>query len=327
MFSDGKRVFWLVLRIGVSVGLVVFLIWQQDLWQSLSARMVHILREWRWVVAGIACVFASTILAAVRWWLILVPVVPTVRLRFVVWTVFVALFFDLTSLGTVGGNAWRILSVSREHPGYAGSCAVSLLIDHVVGLFATILFCLAAGTIILVSSSEVGGPGSLVYQVTLGMLGTLPLAAAVVMSLSPAFVRRFGHWTPAALRPFVFGASERFGAILEQWPAALKATCVSLCMITLHLMIFYCGLMAVGGVVPLVPFLIIMLVVDLAATVPISVSGLGVREKTFESLMYVFATMASEVSVPASLLSWVFTLVGAMVGCILYVMGRRDNPG
>jgi hypothetical protein len=50
-------------------------------------------------------------------------------------------------------------------------------------------------------------------------------------------------------------------------------------------MSFYCGLRAVGGAAPVLDVLTAMPIVDMAASLPVSISGLGVRERTFEALL------------------------------------------
>ena len=69
-----------------------------------------------------------------------------------------------------------------------------------------------------------------------------------------------------------------------------------------------------------------MPVVDMAAALPISVSGLGVREKTFETLMAALCGLPEATGVAASLAGWLFNVFWGLIGGAIFILFRARQP-
>jgi len=89
-----------------------------------------------------------------------------------------------------------------------------------------------------------------------------------------------------------------------------------------HFLSFYCGIFAVGGSAPLMEVMAAMPMVDAAAGLPISVSGLGVREKTFETLIHALTGLPEALAVSASLAGWLMSVVWGALGGLLFICGK-----
>lgn len=323
MNSQLKKALWLLFRLAVSVLLLGILFREPDLAARLGARLQDMTRHLPWVLAGLGCVVVTTLLAALRWWLVLRPHVPEAGPGFVLRTSLVAWFFSVTTLGALGGDAWRVLEVRRRFPGHGISGGVSVLLDHAAGLVAMILFSIATCTIALLAWGQDEGVRSLVWQLVLTLVIITVLMGMAIGSLSQPFLRRFGQHTPKPCKPFVDRASQHLVALAGHWRALFQSVLVSLALLTSHFLTFYCGLRAVGGMSEVLPLFLAMPLVDLAASMPVSVAGLGVREKTFESLMHALTGMPVDVGVSASLAGWLFTLAIGVVGGLLFAFDRR----
>jgi uncharacterized membrane protein YbhN (UPF0104 family) len=121
-----------------------------------------------------------------------------------------------------------------------------------------------------------------------------------------------------ALRKFV----EACDALRRAWKQSLLALAHSLLMFACHFGLFYCGLRAVGGDAPIAEFLAAMPLIDAAAGLPVSISGLGVRETTFEILVGGLTGLAAPVAVAASLAGWLFTVAWGLLGGLWFVARR-----
>jgi uncharacterized membrane protein YbhN (UPF0104 family) len=108
------------------------------------------------------------------------------------------------------------------------------------------------------------------------------------------------------------------------WQRALSATFVALFLHVAFFMSFYCGLRAVGGAAPVLDVLTAMPIVDAAASLPVSVSGLGVRERTFEALLAGIAGVPDAVGISASLAGWLFNLFWGLVGGVLFLLAKQS---
>jgi hypothetical protein len=61
--------------------------------------------------------------------------------------------------------------------------------------------------------------------------------------------------------------------------------------------------------------------VDTVAGLPISVSGLGVREKTFETLVHGLTGLPGATAISASLVGWLMGVVWGVFGGVLFLRG------
>lgn len=318
-----KKLTSIALRALVS-GALLWVLWQQHsrtdgIWEHLRTMQ----NEWRWVLAGIGSIGIAISLSAWRWWLVLKPHVPTATLPFAWHATLVSGFFNITSLGTLGGDAWRIMAVRKHYPGNGVAAGLSVMIDHLAGLLGMAVIFAIVGIMALYQWPEQAAHvRTIIHQFAIVLLiGSVVLCLAV-LSLSPAFVQRYGSLTPRRLRVFVNRMSAQFAPIWTSWRSFIAAVLVSVLMLSAHFFAFYCALRAVGGQADLLPVMLAMPIVDMAAALPVSISGLGVREKTFETLMHAFTGLPGGLGVSASLAGWLFTVICGLIGGLVFVLGR-----
>jgi hypothetical protein len=92
-----------------------------------------------------------------------------------------------------------------------------------------------------------------------------------------------------------------------------------------HFLSFFCAIYAVGGTAPVMDVLAAMPIVDTVAGLPFSVSGLGVREKTFETLIHALTGLPKTMAVSASLVGWLMGVVWGLIGGLIFVSGVRPS--
>ena len=324
-----KRFVSIVLRLLISGVLLALLFREHDLIADIAPRLRALLTNWPWMLAGITFAFLSLFLAAMRWHIILRGQVPDLPFKIVLQTELVSAFFNISSVGVVGGDTYKIMSLSRRLPGQAMPVSVSLVLDHLTGLISVaILF-----TVCMLARAahwhEIG------YDLRMLITGYAMYVGGALVCL----VLSWFSFTPSLLAwgrrtfPRTMGNPKLAGLIarLTQvhavfallWKRTLSAMVVSTGMHTAFFMSFYCGLRAVGGVAPMLDVLTAMPIVDAAASLPVSISGLGVRERTFEALLAGLANVPVAVGVSASLAGWIFNLFWGVVGGVLFLRARH----
>lgn len=319
-----KKGLAIAVRVLISGALLWLLFRDHSLSSQILPHLGTMAREWRWALAGIACAGLSLGFSAWRWWVVLKPQVPVIRFGEVLEASMVAAFFNITSLGTLGGDAYRLLAIQRRHPGMAAQAGMSIIVDHLAGMFGMSLLFFGFGFAALHQwpsfaprvQSMLGG-----FAVFL-VVGSL-LMILSILSLSPRFIAFVGRFAPRlASFPFVQKMSHTFDPLWNSWRSALVAVWISIGVILTYFLAFYCALRAVGGEAPVLPVLIAMPIVDVATALPISVSGLGVREKTFETLMSSLVALPHALSISASLAGWLFNVCWGLVGGLLFTFRR-----
>jgi uncharacterized membrane protein YbhN (UPF0104 family) len=252
-------------------------------------------------------------LSALRWRVILGRGAPPVGVLFRI--TLVGMFFGLFAPTSVGGDAVRAIYLSRILPGPARN-ASSVLLDRLLGLVALGLI-LAVG----VALAPVLSAGVL-RQVTWGrppawvgwlVAGGLCLAGAVAWRLLRATA-----WGREAVRLWVeFG---REGARLRA--GALVACGVQLSYVAAWLELAW----ALRLPAPAVSFLVFVPLVSLASMLPISISGLGLREGAWAVLLGPFGVAPAD-SVTFSLLYFALFALTATLGGALVLARPAGAPG
>jgi glycosyltransferase 2 family protein len=320
-----KAVLLLLLKAAVTALLLVLIFREHR--STLLAPLEGLLANPGWTLAGLVAAGGALLFAALRWQAVLrgqgvpLPLAELGRLTVI------AAFFNITSLGVVGGDAWRVLALLRRPGTPRLPVVVSVLLDHLVGLVSLALIFLACAWLVREPIARLDpAVRAAVQGFAVFMTGTLAAVAFTVIASAPPVHRRLvarlagGLFQRPALQKFV----EACDALRRAWRQSLLALGHSLAMFACHFGLFYCGLRAVGGEAPLAEFLTAMPVIDAAAGLPVSVSGLGVREKTFEILVGGLTGLAAPLAVAASLAGWLFTLAWGLLGGLLFVAGRRS---
>ena len=281
--------------------------------------------NWHWVLAGLSCVGISIWLSALRWQVLLKGqrlVVPSAEvLRVTV----VSGFFNITSIGVIGGDAYRVLALMQRTGSRRLPLMVSIMLDHMlgmVGLAILFLSCRFAFQDRLDSlSSEVRAilKG---FEIFMGVsLFGIILSA---ISFSPTLYQWGEKLWPRVLGyPPLKNFATACDALRRDWFGSILATLLSIALFVFHFLSFYCGIYAVGGEAPLLEVLAAMPIVDTVAGLPISVSGLGVREKTFETLTQALTSLPGATAISASLVGWFMSVLWGLLGGVLFIRGSN----
>ncbi|MDI1315662.1 lysylphosphatidylglycerol synthase transmembrane domain-containing protein [Prosthecobacter sp.] len=324
-----KRFVSIFLRLLISGVLLVLLFREHDLFADIVPRLRALLTNWPWTLAGVTFAFLTLFLTAVRWHIILRGQVPDLPFSIVMRTEIISAFFNISSVGVVGGDTYKIMSLSRRLPGQTMPVSVSLVLDHLTGLIS-VAFLFSVCMMARASHWNEVGPDlrMLITGYAMYVGGALVGLFLSWLSFKPSllawglrtFPRTMGNPRLAALIARLTRVHEVFERL---WKRTLSAMVVSIGMHVTFFMSFYCGLRAVGGAAPVLDVLTAMPIVDAAASLPVSISGLGVRERTFEALLAGLANVPEAVGVSASLAGWIFNLFWGIVGGVMFLRAKH----
>ena len=220
--------------------------------------------------------------------------------------VLISLFFNQVLPSTVGGDGMRMWLLRRRgRP--LGAAVRSVIIDRLLGLLGLLLLSLA-GAVVL----------------TWWRPGSLPLWAAAALSLSGILViagapllLRFAAWLPGeALRRHLGTIAQEVETLGRDKPLMVKLIVASVLGHIAISLAIWCTAVAIGVAIPLLQALAVLPVIMLAAAMPVSVAGWGVREGGMVvglGLLGVATSDAALVSVCFGLLQLAFGASGGLV--------------
>ena len=295
----------------VTIGLVVWIFSNPEVRENTLTVLQN--ADLRWVAAAIAVAGVETFLGAIRWRVFLevlgihLPFWQTVRLFYL------GLFFNTFLVGSVGGDAVKVLALigqGRPH----GAALLSVVLDRMSGLGALVL---VSCTFILwhydwLTSSPMAA--GLVHFVFIYMGCVVFLLSLTLIASGTGVTNRVPKWAP--FRDKMLQLLELYYLFVARWPQTLLASGLSCLMMLGYFSVFYCSMQAYGVKMDLSQVFALMPAVDVISAMPISLGGVGVREKLFVILLGDLAGVAEVTAVWISLTGFLTTLFWGLLGLL-----------
>ncbi len=228
---------------------------------------------------------------------------------------FYADFFNLYFLGPLGADGVRLLHLQRDFPQRRGAILGSLVLDHVGGLAGGVTLYLLFSRNGLLPPAVQGmaddllpwlagitflGLGVLMEPTIQHLLAYPPGCAKMTSWVAPMFAGRFRH-------PWLFAGF---------WVSACSTACAFAA--------YAAAARAVGCQVSLLTVLGIMPVVDLVASLPITLGGLGLREGLLVDLLGSQPGCDEGRALAASLLGFSAIGIWGLLGGLLLLWPSRN---
>lgn len=276
--------------------------------------------DFSWVAAGIGFAGLTVLLTAYRWGIFLDAQGIRVSLGRLVELTLIGNMFALMSIGSLGSDAARILLLIKQEPRRKLAVTVSVMMDHVAGMLAMALmfFFLTAGRFAVLEQQSALGQGVLRFTWAY-LCGGIVIIFVGFILMSPMVhgrVHRGGRWIRWDLMRTM---PQAWDVHRKRWRHAVAGIAVSLVMSLFYYLTFWAGVRAVGCDLGLDTVLPAMPVVDTITSIPITVSGIGVREKLFEVLLGDLAGIPAAAAVSASLAGFLMHMCWSLVGAVMFL--------
>ncbi len=291
-----------------------------ELWRTLS--LIHPGA----MALSLALMCATLMLGVVRWRMVLEVQGLHLPMRRATGISFVAHFFNSFLLGSTGGDLMKAYYAARETHHKKTEAVVTVFVDRLIGLWAMLLFAalmMPPNASLLLRHDALSAPALLI----LIMLGGL--SAVLSVAFWGGVSRRFPrarHWLRMLPKGELiersldscrqFGKHKRF---------LLKTVAISVVINTvwvLQILVLAAGLDL--SIPPAALFVIVPIVFCISA-LPITPSGLGVRENLFVLMLAI-----PEIGVPKtsalslSLLAYASSLFWSLIGGVVY-LGLKEK--
>jgi len=304
-----------LLKIGLSLGLLALLFTRIGIGEAMGAIRQMYLRAF---VAAFLLFLLGVLVRAYRWQVLLEAVHLHASLRRLVVLYFVGSFFNTVLPTGVGGDVVRMYELSRDSQRTAESVG-TVFVDRMAGL--VVLFGLA---ILALPFSR----GLITAELRLGILA---IAGGGILAAWLLFQK---SWADRMLRLLPFGDRFRdkvmdlYQAVHDCGMGAMsRALGVSLFFNLLLIAVVAVLALGLGIRVSLWYFMLFVPLISFSLTLPISISGLGVRETTFV-LLFGQAGVEQPKALALSLAFYGVTLATGLVGGALYALeGMRGLVG
>jgi uncharacterized protein (TIRG00374 family) len=312
-----------LLRIAVTAGLLAFVISRvdlRDMWDHLRVLDARLL------AFGYALHLAMVALNAWRWQMLVQAQGTRVGLGRLLSYYFVGIFFNTFTPTSIGGDVTRVIDLSR-HTGRRASALASIMVERIIGLFVLLpvsLFGLAAAY-----SHIHSGRSVLLYLEALLVAVLLAAFALVRVDRARGLLARVPLIGPLVTRP---GVARRVANVQEaldvyRGRGALLWRVFAISVASRVVWILSCWVFGIALKVnaPLASYFLVIPLVEVARMVPISLSGLGIRETAVVALFGLFG-VAAAAALALSILIYAPFLVNGLLGGAIYALRGRSAP-
>lgn len=297
----------LALRLAATSALI-WLVLRNIEWAELGT--VFRTLDWRWWAGGMVMAVAAHTLAGIRWAGLARPIGFQFSYLSFVRRFFEGVFFSLCLPTSIGGDVVKAYRLADTSSGRL-LAACTVLADRLTGLSALVV--LATTTL-------------LAYQFGLGLVASIGLAILLVGCVIGGLVFSVGSLDWLLSRVPVLHAARSFVAKLlpyQQKPRLLARAVAWSMLIQLG---FICCVMlmarGMGLPVPTKAWFYAVPLVSLATVLPISISGVGIREVGFVHLLGEYG-VTEEQAVALGML-WFMAQVGnGMLGGVSFLLERN----
>jgi uncharacterized protein (TIRG00374 family) len=280
-----------------------------------------------WLLIGLIGYGGVELMSAARWQMLLR--VQDLRLSFrrVLGLTMIGVFFNFFIPGGTGGDAVKMFYLVKETPGRRGMAILSVVVDRMIGLLALIVF---AGVLIAVKWQWLRTAPAVEPWLYFALV---VLVASLLFLAATFVVTGFGlvHHLPAR-----FPGRDKIAELAMAYNVYGRA--VVPCGIAFFLSIlahigyfgvFYCAIRALATpsmeIPTLAKFYAIMPIIGTITSLPISIGGVGWREKLFETFLGGLLSASAGVAVAISSMGYLMTLAWGLVGGLIYMFYRPSE--
>jgi uncharacterized protein (TIRG00374 family) len=273
-----------------------------------------------WLVPAFACFGLVLVCGAFRWQLLMR--VQGISLSwFRVWQlVMIGMFYNLFLPGGTGGDLVKVFYAVREAPKSKSGVFLSVVVDRIAGMFALII----VSTVVFLCFFHELTALPMVRAFTLAVC--VIFAATLTLVVIGLIVDRFhlAARIPSRMpgHAAILDTARAFAVYARDWKAVASAVLISL---PLNLFIFGGAIFAAtafpGNPGPAAMTSVIP-VVNTISALPISLAGIGVREKLFSSMLHSLYGTPEDLGVLISITGFAIMVTWGLLGGVVSLLYR-----
>jgi hypothetical protein len=309
-----KKILVTILQIVVTVAVLIWVFHDPEKREKMREALWT--ADYLWIGAAVIAYFLVELAAGVRWWILLKVQQIHLSIPRVSGLFLIGMFYNQFLPGGTGGDIMKSYLLLKETPGKATGALLAVVFDRMVGLVA--LIGITATLIALRYDFLTQLPET--RALVRGLLAVL--GSAVLMLLTSFVVSGFdlAHQLPQRFpgREKLIELSAAYHLYARHWRATIVALGAS---IVAHLSTFATFLFvayAFHAEVAVLDFFAIMPVERTISSLPISVAGVGLREKIFLIMLHGLCGVPEAVAVLIGSMSFLVMLFCCAPGGIVY---------
>jgi hypothetical protein len=234
----------------------------------------------------------------------------------------IGMFFNLFMLGSTGGDVVKMFLTMREASNNKAAALLSVFMDRVIGMLALIFLSVAFLYFRYDLLNHAEGSSTLLNLLLWLMAAALLIIVGMFTFSALGWVHYLPQWTP--LRGRIVEISAACHMYAKGWRLTIWAFLVSFPLFGMFFTTFYCAARAFTDQLGIVDIFSVMPIVAVITAIPISVSGIGLRESLFVSLLAPFGVTAA-VATLISVTGFLINTLGSLAGGLVFLFYRSST--
>ena len=307
-----KKILGLVIRIGVSAGIIAYIFSKPDTsFSKITAAIADI--RIPWLIAALLLYKVGLLIGSYRWQILMRAHGIPVSYRHAVGLNYLGCFFNNFMLSLTGGDVVKAYYASKLTAAKKTEAATIVFIDRMVG-FAGLAVMGAVGSLFAVGNAKMHSAMVIVFCVVLAF------ALMAVVGFNKTFARKFGKYV---LHPKIREVLKRiYEAVYfykDRRKVLLGAFGLSLIVWTGLVLINILLAKGLGVDIPARCYFVFVPVINIISCIPITIAGWGLREQMYKQFFGAVG-MDSGVAVSLSMACALIMLAWSLVGGVLYAL-------
>lgn len=312
------------------IGTAIFLYWafnQIEDKNALAQNFKIALKSPLWLTIGILLAGLALLLSTLRLHLLLKTQSIHLPFLYLYRVTLISYLFTVASLGAAAGDAYKMICIMRRYPRKKVITTMTIAVDHLIGFIsASIIFLTAAwllGTIDL--SNNPTTKKALLAATAFQLIGSVFIIGMLLIASDKALAFCRPKAKKFFSNPHIHSITTSLNTFYYRPKTLLIATTISIVLSASYYLAFGAALRTLNQPAPAATILTAMPIVDAVSALPISLSGLGVREKTFEFLLSDLTNIPPSTTISASLIGFLFNAFWGLTGAIL-LLSKPPSP-
>jgi len=273
------------------------------------------------LIAAIGAQLAASFLSALRWWLLLRHTSAHARFSQVLPSYYLGLFFNNLLPTGVGGDVVRTVHLTRRGLGLK-ALAASVIVDRGIGLLAMLLLASTCAVWLPQIGLDDTARRSALWLLA-ACLGGIVLAMSPWMGVLLAWLKK--RYDKTKVRHGIFESVLMCYSYRSRPGLLLLAALLSVLAQSFVILVYAVLGGGIGLALPVASYFVIVPIVLVAAMLPISLGGLGVREGMLVGLLIAFGA-ERQLAIGLSLLYLFVLWLAALPGATVLLMRTAPVP-
>jgi uncharacterized protein (TIRG00374 family) len=314
--SSFKKIFFAICRLAVTIAILLWVFRSPDLRQNIKEALAK--ADPIWILIGLPVALGGELADILR-----LNVLMRVQGMVLPWgsmlrMLFIGLFFNLIMPGNTGSISARLYFLFTKFPNRKKEVVLTLVMDRLISITALAITSFTTTLLRWNWLQRTAEASVLLWILILLMTGSVILTAGSFVVSSFSLLSKIPTNLP--IRRQLIEAADAYRLFARDKKSLSYALLLSLPTLFLFYGTFYCTGRALGAQISFLDMVTIMPIVNAITGLPISLSGIGVRESLLEVLLKDLCNLPAAIGVSISVIGYSYFVLFGVTGGIIYLL-------